>query len=125
MINEYAEDLHAELGYRTVGQREVSQREWYSLRGDIGEAAPSPQAFKAMAKRLEKLRSRRRRPDVYRAAALRYYEAHKATLDAAAKAYRLAHKAEAAKRSRAWYLANRATVLSRQKERYQARKVAQ
>lgn len=46
--SEYEEDLHAELGYRTTGRRELAQREWFSLRGEVGEAAPSPKAFKKL-----------------------------------------------------------------------------
>jgi hypothetical protein len=119
--DEHAEDLHAELGYRTTGRREIAQREWFSLRGDVGEVAPNPKAFKVLAKRLEKLRSRRKKPEKYRAATLAYYAAHKEHLDFAAKEYRAAHKTETAKRSRAWYLAHKAVVLERGRARYAAK----
>ena len=52
MNAEHAENLHAELGYRTSGQREVRQREWFSLRGDANEPLPTPKAFAAMVNRL-------------------------------------------------------------------------
>ncbi len=38
-------DLHAELGYRTAGQREVAVREWFSLQGERDEPLPTPRAF--------------------------------------------------------------------------------
>jgi len=52
MRAEYEEDLHAELGYRLSGRREVAQREWFSLRGDPNEVAPTPKAFKKLVARL-------------------------------------------------------------------------
>lgn len=53
---EHAEDLHAELGYRTTGQREVRQREWFSLRGEANEPLPTPDAFK---RHIDVLRAKR------------------------------------------------------------------
>lgn len=53
---EQAEDLHAELGYRHAGRREVRVREWFSLRGDPGEAAPTPKAFKRLVLQLRNAR---------------------------------------------------------------------
>lgn len=50
--DEYAEDLHAELGYRTAGQREVRQREWFSLRGEADEPLPTPAAFEKAVRAL-------------------------------------------------------------------------
>lgn len=46
------DDIHAELGYRTAGRREVWQREWFSLRGDPTEPAPTPKDFKKLVARL-------------------------------------------------------------------------
>lgn len=56
MDSERAEDLHAELGYRLTGAKEVRQREWFALRGDPDEAAPTPRAF---AKLVESLRNKK------------------------------------------------------------------
>lgn len=50
--NEHADDLHAELGYRSSGRREVRVREWFSLRGEPTEAAPTPRAFKQLVAQL-------------------------------------------------------------------------
>jgi hypothetical protein len=49
---EREEDLHAELGYRTAGQREVAVREWFSLQGEKGEPIPTPREFAKVVNRL-------------------------------------------------------------------------
>ena len=38
----------AELGYRTAGARELGLRDWMSMQGEPGEAAPSPKAFQSL-----------------------------------------------------------------------------
>jgi hypothetical protein len=47
MSQERDDDLHAELGYRTAGQREIAMREWYSLQGERGEPLATPRAFES------------------------------------------------------------------------------
>lgn len=71
MNKEHAEDLHAELGYRTAGQREVRQREWFSLRGEADEPLPTPQAFKRHIDVLRAKRWAKAHPE-------RYLELHRA-----------------------------------------------
>ena len=70
---EREEDLHAELGYRTAGQREVRQREWFSLRGDPNEPIPTPGEFAKVVDRLRVVRWQKANPEKKRAKALRYY----------------------------------------------------
>jgi hypothetical protein len=70
--DEYENDLQAELGYRTAGRRELSQREWFSLRGEPGEAAPNPKAFDALVNRLRVKKWQKENPDKHRIASLRY-----------------------------------------------------
>ncbi len=72
---EYEEDLHAELGYRTAGRRELSQREWFSLRGDANEVAPNPKAFAKLVAGLRVKKWVRANPEKRKAIANRY--AHK------------------------------------------------
>lgn len=73
MSIEYQEDLHAELGYRTAGRREIAQREWFSLRGEADEAAPTPKAFDALVNRLRVKKWTAENPDKRAAIARRYY----------------------------------------------------
>jgi hypothetical protein len=70
--DDYEEDLHAELGYRTAGRREISQREWFSLRGEVGEAAPNPKAFDALINRLRVKKWAKENPERQRSRNLRY-----------------------------------------------------
>lgn len=69
---EYEKDLHAELGYRTAGRREVSQREWFSLRGNHDEVAPNPKAFKKLVARLRVKKWVSENPEKRRTIANRY-----------------------------------------------------
>lgn len=69
---EYEEDLHSELGYRTAGRREISQREWFSLRGTPDEAAPTPKAFHALVNRLRVKKWVKDNPEKRKAIANRY-----------------------------------------------------
>lgn len=50
---EQREDIAAERGYRELGEREVRQREWFSLRGDPREIAPTPRSFKRLVVSLQ------------------------------------------------------------------------
>lgn len=114
------------------------------------ETRIAEQARATEIKRLQKLRSRRRRPEVYRAQSCRYEAANKAkralqrrarywaTRDrrlalmrasrekhaikrrAESLAYYHAHRDEQRARQSAWYEANKAHVLARAKERYHA-----
>lgn len=69
---EYEEDLHAELGYRTAGRREIYQREWFSLRGTPDEAAPTPKAFDALVNRLRVKKWAKENPEKRKVIANRY-----------------------------------------------------
>jgi hypothetical protein len=70
---EYEEDLHAELGYRTAGRRELSQREWFSLRGEVHEVAPNPKAFEKLIAGLRAKKWAKENPDRRAAIAKRYF----------------------------------------------------
>lgn len=69
---EREEDLHAELGYRTAGQREVSLREWFSLRGSAEEPLPTPKAFERKIAVLRAVKWQRENPERRKAIANRY-----------------------------------------------------
>lgn len=69
---EREEDLHAELGYRTAGQREVRQREWFSLRGKPGEPIATPREFAKVVNRLRVLKWQKANPQKKRANGLKY-----------------------------------------------------
>jgi len=66
------EDLHAELGYRTAGQREVRQREWFSLQGDKDEPIRTPREFATVVNRLRVLKWVRENRDKHNAKVRRY-----------------------------------------------------
>lgn len=69
---EREEDLHAELGYRTAGHREVSLREWFSLRGEKDEPLPTPKAFAVAVNRLRALKWARENRERHYANIARY-----------------------------------------------------
>lgn len=69
---ERAADLHAELGYRTSGLREIKQRDWFSLRGDPNEPLPTPAKFDSLVRRLYAKKWKEAHPDRWRAYRLKH-----------------------------------------------------
>lgn len=98
MNPEHAEDLHAELGYRTTGQREIRQREWFSLRGEASEPIPTPREFAKVVNRLRAKKWAKENPERRKEIARRYYQKpdKKARqLELAAKRYKARQRTEA------------------------------
>jgi len=92
---EHAEDLHAELGYRTAGQREVRQREWFTLRGEADEPLPTPKAFARKIAVLRAVKWQRENPERRKVIANRYAqkpENAKHSIDLARERRQRAHR---------------------------------
>jgi hypothetical protein len=75
---EREKDLHAELGYRTAGQREVSLREWFSLQGEKGEPLATPKAFASAIAVLRAKRWAKNNPERKAEISRRWAHAHAA-----------------------------------------------
>lgn len=69
--SELTEDRAAELGYRETGQREVSLRDWFSLR-EPGTVAETPREFAKVVNRLRVRKWAKANPERRRAIANRY-----------------------------------------------------
>ena len=98
MKAEHTEDLHAELGYRTAGQREVRQREWFSLRGNADEPLPTPKAFTRKVAVLRAVKWNREHRERHREHANRYAlkpENSKRSIDNARERRHRQHRKEA------------------------------
>jgi hypothetical protein len=70
---ELQDDLHDELGYREAGRREVALREWFTLRGEKTEVAPTPKAFGALVNRLRVKKWVKENPEKRAAISKRYF----------------------------------------------------
>lgn len=96
--SEYAEDLHAELGYRTTGQREVRAREWFSLRGEANEPLSTPKAFEKKIATLRATKWAKENPERRKTNANRYAnkpENSKHSVDLARERRQQRHRGEA------------------------------
>jgi hypothetical protein len=70
--SEQQDDLHDELGYRPAGRREIALRDWFSLRGEPTEVAPTPAAFGKLVNRLRVKKWVKENPEKRKTIANRY-----------------------------------------------------